>query len=92
MLVHRVMFEHHVGPVPDGMQLDHVAGLCGNRNCCNPAHLEPVTASENIRRQDHANRRKTECPRGHAYTPENTRIDSAGKRRCRQCEFDSRRK
>lgn len=36
-----------VGPVPEGMQLDH---LCRNRKCCNPDHLEPVDRLENIRR------------------------------------------
>lgn len=45
--VHRVMYELHVGPIPAGFDLDH---LCRVRSCCNPAHLEPVTRSENIRR------------------------------------------
>src|SRR5688500_6362748 len=48
---HRVSYEHFVGPIPDGMQIDH---LCRNRLCINPAHLEPVTPLENqLRRADH---------------------------------------
>lgn len=44
---HRVVWEHFNGPVPDGLELDH---LCRQRACCNPEHLEAVTKSENIRR------------------------------------------
>ncbi len=69
--------------IQPGMQLDH---LCRNRQCVNPEHLEEVTASENTRRQDHAGRRKTECPRGHPYDDGNTRINSQGKRVCRACD------
>lgn len=46
-VVHRYAYEHEVGPIPDGLDLDH---LCRIRHCCNPAHLEPVTRGENLRR------------------------------------------
>lgn len=45
--VHKFMWEMRNGPTPVGLELDH---LCRNRHCCNPAHLEPVTHSENMRR------------------------------------------
>lgn len=47
VMAHVVAYEIHVGPVPDGLELDH---LCDNKICVNPAHLEPVTHSENLRR------------------------------------------
>jgi len=48
--VHRVMYEREVGPIPEGMELDH---RCKVRSCMNPAHLEPVTGLTNIRRGSH---------------------------------------
>lgn len=47
LLTHRFSYELHVGPIPDGLVIDH---LCRNRACCNPTHLEPVTQWENITR------------------------------------------
>lgn len=45
--VHRIAYELAVGPIPAGLEIDH---LCAVRNCVNPAHLEPVTHEENLRR------------------------------------------
>lgn len=47
IVVHRITYQLLVGPVPEGLQLDH---LCNRPPCCNPEHLEPVTAAENMRR------------------------------------------
>lgn len=46
---HRYIYERERGPIPDGLQLDH---LCRTPRCVNPDHLEPVTAAENRRRAD----------------------------------------
>lgn len=72
------MYEAFVGPIPDGLQIDH---LCRVRHCVNPAHLEPVTIAENVRRGAAA---QTHCKYGHEYTPENTVIHHGG-RECRTC-------
>lgn len=83
-VVHRLLWAHYNDQdVPEGMQLDH---LCRNRLCCKPDHFEVVTPSENTMRQDHAERRKTHCPKGHEYNEENTRITKTNKRVCRTCD------
>jgi hypothetical protein len=48
---HRLAYELLVGPIPDGLTIDH---LCRNKPCCNPSHLEPVTIRENQRRAHEA--------------------------------------
>lgn len=45
LLLHRWEYEQAIGPIPEGMTLDH---LCRQRRCCNPAHLDPVPLRENI--------------------------------------------
>jgi hypothetical protein len=69
---HRVSYEVFVGPLIEGMQIDH---LCRNRACVNPDHLEQVTPRENIHRSDAVYKRlmaKTHCPKGHLYDEKNT--------------------
>src|SRR5690349_9784178 len=87
---HRVAYERLVGPIPDGLALDH---LCRVRHCINPDHLEPVTWRENILRGASEVARlaaRTACSKGHEFTPENTRINN-GARACRRCDRENKR-
>lgn len=84
-VAHRWAYEALIGPVPDGLVLDH---LCRVRLCVNPWHLEPVPNRENLLRGDTiiaANASRTHCPAGHPYDNGNTHFDRAGSRHCRPC-------
>jgi len=86
---HRFSYELHVGPIPEGHEIDHVkTSECTHRNCIRPDHLEPVTHQVNVLRgnADAAlNAVKTHCLRGHEFTPENTIQRKDGGRECRTC-------
>lgn len=84
MQAHRYSYELVVGPIPDGLVLDH---LCLTPACVNPDHLEPVTHPENTRR--HA-ALTTHCPRSHPYDEENTYWHT-GHRFCRTCNRERQR-
>ncbi len=84
-MAHRVAFEMIRGPIPTGLQLDH---LCRNPRCVRPDHLEPVSGQENILRGNGPaaiNARKNHCKRGHPLTPENT-WTWRGERACKVCK------
>lgn len=85
---HRFSYERFVGPVPDGMQLDH---LCRVRNCVNPSHLEPVTNRENVIRGNAARPAKTHCKNGHPYK-ENLYLNPRGHRECMKCRTEAARR
>lgn len=84
-LLHRLMYEWFVEPIPDGMQIDH---LCRTRHCANPAHMEVVTPRVNTLRGNTLQARnaaKTHCDRRHEFTEANTYVDRRGSRHCRKC-------
>ena len=90
-MAHRVSYEFLVGPIPEGLDLDH---LCRVRNCVNPDHLEPVTHAENILRGDGGlhNKIKTHCLNGHPYSGENLYVPPSGVGRlCRTCRRENKR-
>lgn len=90
-MAHRVAYELLVGPIPEGLELDH---LCRNPSCVNPDHLEPVTHAENMRRAPYdapaSKRAKTHCLQGHPYSGENLYVNPKGSRECRACRKNRR--
>lgn len=87
---HRFAYTALVGPVPDGLELDH---LCRTPACVRPDHLEPVTHRTNTLRSEAptaVNAAKDGCANGHPYTEENTYY-RAGGRDCRACKRDRSR-
>lgn len=89
---HRLVYELLVGPIPDGLTIDHVkARGCISNACCWPAHLEPVSRQVNNSRgrsPSAVNAGKTSCDSGHELDLLNTRLRPAGGRDCRACARD----
>lgn len=90
-IVARASYEAFIGPIPDGLTIDH---LCRFPPCVNPAHLAVVTRGENTMRGETItakNARAAACPKGHAYDAVNTYVDKRGRRSCKACRQDWKR-
>jgi hypothetical protein len=105
--VHRLAYEFWVGPIPDGLEIDHVYERgCRHRDCYEPTHLEVVSHIENLRRRrwsDESNPGRPagvlppKCRKGHDFTPENTSYYTIKKtggtgRTCKTCKAEQNRK
>lgn len=84
--VHVLVAAAFIGPRPEGMDIRHLDGDVTNNR---PSNLRYGTRSENmrdaLRHGTHAQARKTHCPSGHPYSPENTRVVKGG-RYCIECD------
>lgn len=94
ILAHRFAYEALVGPIPEGLTIDHT---CLNKLCVNPDHLEPVTLAENARRAGVVMRSTAAYPCGHPRTGANTVTQKRPKdrntprRTCRTCRNERAR-
>lgn len=92
VLTHRLVWLALRGPIPAGLELDHVRTRgCTSRACCNVEHLEPVEHRENVLRGDGlcaVNARKKACVHGHPFDSRNTYTRfrlGTWRRECRTC-------
>ncbi|MFD4805226.1 HNH endonuclease [Streptomyces anulatus] len=104
VLAHRLVYETFVGPIPEGLTIDHLCHRaedckggfgCPHRRCCNPSHLAPEESVANTMRGNSPaaiNARKTHCQNGHEFNAINTQVSRAGKRSCRPCRAARRQR
>lgn len=83
---HRLSYEMFIGPIPDGLEIDH---KCRMKMCVNPEHLRAVTPRENMMLIPSGmrgnNQIKDHCKRGHPFVGSNLRFDPTGHAVCRAC-------
>lgn len=96
---HRAAYELFVGPIPDGLTIDHLCHndddtcpggpLCLHRRCVNPTHLAPKSIADNTAASPKSvgsiNAAKTHCIHGHPFDEDNTARRSNGHRQCKAC-------
>lgn len=86
--VHRVVYADAHGPIPPGVQIDH---LCRNTRCVDTDHLEAVSPSVNRARQAAVTERRATCRRDlHPMDDINTYVSPRGLRHCRACQRNNR--
>lgn len=86
-LAHRYAYETTNGPIPDGLDLDH---LCRTRNCVRPDHLDPVPRVVNLLRGARKTAQTT-CKNGHPLAGDNLKPRSR-QRQCRACANEANRR
>ena len=98
---HRWIYEQEHGPIPAGLQIDHVCHnqdgnclggvTCSHRRCVRLSHLELASLRENVTRG--GNTKKLHCPAGHPYNAVNTYYNTGPHpyRQCRICKIGSQR-
>ena len=82
---HQLAYEAVHGPVPNGLELDHI---CRKPACINPDHLRAVTHYENVMCGFGVGARaarQERCKHGHDLTPENLVKTSGTRRMCLLC-------
>jgi hypothetical protein len=91
-LVHRLVLEAFVGPCPDGMEACHWDGDPTNNSLSNLRwDSRSANRMDAVRHGTNHNTRKSHCPQGHPYSPENTRTNGRS-RACRECAREHTRK
>lgn len=97
-LVQRIRYEREIGPIPEGLVLDHYVCDNGAGGCCNPRHCRPVTRRENVLRGNNQaawQLARTHCPRGHPLAGDNliqSKFRRRGERECRTCHNERQRR
>lgn len=82
VISHRWIYEQEVGPIPEGLVIDH---LCRIPACQNTDHMEPVSIAENVRRSPLTQLKQSHCKRDHPLEDPNLYYASDGTRRCKRC-------
>lgn len=85
--VHRWAYEQAYGPIPDGLQIDHI---CGVTRCVRPDHLRAVTPRENV--LAHWREQRGVCRNGHPMTEDNVTVRPNGSRCCLRCRRERKRR
>lgn len=88
---HRWAYEYFVGPIPEGLTIDH---LCKVKACVNPQHLEAVTSEENIARYHNGRAdlydwQNGKCKKGHDLAVVGYRERPKKGRECMGCRREA---